>query len=485
MVIVSDIIKSWLGITVLASVFIVLTIHFGIVVPVFGIGLSAVLLYLYKIIQDLKWGFYLLLAANFFSVGLTRYVSLPLGLLIDFILLLLFVIFFLKKFKNISWKPLSNPVFIIVSIWMLINILEIANPQAKSIEAWFYAMRGVVLYFFLTLLVSYLCLDQKKDFQWFIYLWFLFSILGTLWGMKQFFIGLDSAEKAWLNVPGNLSTHLLFGRLRVFSFYSDAGQFGASQAHTALVASILTLSSKKIKEKLFFGLTAVLCFYGMLISGTRGAFAIPIIGFLTYLVLIRNFKVVAVGLSTMTILFVLLKFTFIGQGNYQIQRLRSSLDPNDASLQVRITNQKKLAVYLNTHFLGGGVGSGGYWGQRFSPNTFLANLALDSWYVRIAAEYGYAGLLFYISMILFILYKSLRKIKNEPDPNLKTQLIALFCGLSGIIVASYSNQVLGQMPTGIIIYMSIVFLTQIKLTAQTDENKLPNGIYHTGKLQSA
>ncbi len=361
----------------------------------------------------------------------------------------------------------------LVSLWMLINIFEIANPQALSIEAWFYAMRGVALYFFLTLLVAYLCLDQKADFRWFIFLWFGFSIIGTLWGMKQFFIGLDSAEKAWLNVPGNLSTHLLFGRLRVFSFYSDAGQFGASQAHTALVASILALSTKKTGEKLFFLLTAILCFYGMLISGTRGAFAIPVIGFFTYLLLIRNFKIIIVGTSMLVILFVLLKFTFIGQGNYQIQRLRSSLNPNDASLQVRIANQKKLAVYLDTHFLGGGVGSGGYWGQRFSPNSFLANLALDSWYVRIAAEYGYIGLLFYLGMILFILYKSLKKIHNEKDMDLKIQWIALFCGLCGVVVASYSNQVLGQMPTGILIYLSIVFLTgNSRTNLQIDETKL-------------
>jgi hypothetical protein len=39
-------------------------------------------------------------------------------------------------------------------------------------------------------------------------------------------------------------------------------------------------------------------------------------------------------------------------------------------------------------------------------------------------------------------------------------MIALFCGLSGILVASYSNQVFGQMPTGIIIYLSIVLLTE-------------------------
>lgn len=437
-----------------------LVVKVGILVPAALMGCAVVAVIAFKIAKDIRWGFYLLMAANFFSVGLTRYVSLPLGLMIDIILLLLFFIFFIKEFKNISWKPLANPVFIAVTLWMLINIFELANPEARSFEAWFYAMRGVALYFFLALLVGYLCLHHKKDFNWFITLWFLFSLIGTLWGMKQLFIGLDAGEKAWLNVPGNLSTHMLFGKLRVFSFYSDSGQFGASQAHTAVVASILAIFEKSRLRKIFYIVTALLCFYGMLISGTRGAFAIPVVGFFTYLLLIKNFKIVIAGSTVLAVVFIILKFTFIGQGNHQIARLRSSLDPNDASLQVRITNQKKLAEYLNVHWLGGGVGSGGYWGQRFSPNTFLANLALDSWYVRIAAEYGYVGLVLYLLMLFFILYHSFKKINTEHNPEIKNQLMALFCGLTGVLVASYGNQVFGQLPTGIIIYLAIVFLTQ-------------------------
>ncbi len=453
-------IKSAAIVTAAALLVAWLVLKTGFVFPLALIGCAVVFVVGFKIVKDIRWGFYILMAANFFSVGITRYVSLPLGLLIDIILLLLFIIFFIKEFKNISWKPLSNPVFIAVSIWMLINIFELANPEAQSFEAWFYAMRGVALYFFLALLVGYLCLHHKKDFNWFITLWFLFSLIGTIWGMKQLFIGLDAGEKAWLNVPGNLSTHLLFGKLRVFSFYSDSGQFGASQAHTAVVASILAIFEKSRSRKIFYIITALLCFYGMLISGTRGAFAIPLAGFFTYLILIKNFKIVIAGSTVLVIVFCILKFTFIGQGNHQIARLRSSLDPNDASLQVRITNQKKLIEYLNVHWLGGGVGSGGYWGQRFSPNTFLANLALDSWYVRIAAEYGYVGLVLYLLMLFFILYYSLKKINAQQNPEIKNQLMALFCGLTGILVASYGNQVFGQLPTGIIIYFSIVFLTQ-------------------------
>jgi cell division protein FtsW (lipid II flippase) len=412
--------------------------------------------------KNIKFGFYILLFVNFFSIGLTRYLSFPFGLLIDSLLILIFVVAFIQKFKSISWEPLKNPVFLMVCGWMVFNIFELANPSSNSMEAWFYAMRGVSLYFFLTLLIAYLCLEFKKDFNWFITLWFIFSLIGTLWGLKQLYIGLDLGEKAWLNIPGNLSTHMLAGKLRVFSFYSDAGQFGASQAHTALIAGILTSNEKLRKRKLFYFIVFLVSVYGMLISGTRGAISIPLIGIFTYLLLARNAKVIISCLTILISIFIFLKFTFIGQGNYEIGRLRSSLNPNDASFQVRIENQKKLIGYLNNHWMGGGVGSGGYWGQRFSPNSFLSNLALDSWYVRIAAEYGYVGLAIYIIMMIMILYFALKRIKAEKDLFYKQKLMALFSGLSGILVASYGNQVFGQMPTCIIIYLSIVFLTQRK-----------------------
>ena len=453
-------IKNYFVVVAIAILLSILISQSGILIPAALLGIASVFVVFFKMIKDIRWGFYVLLAANFMSNGLTRYVPLTLGLVIDILLLLLFFMYFIKEFKNITWKPLANPVFIAVSIWMMINVFEIANPEARSFEAWFYAMRGVALYFCFTLLIGYLCLNYKTDFNWFITFWFLFSIFGTLWGMKQLYIGLDSGEKTWLAVPGNLSTHMLFGRLRVFSFYSDGGQFGASQAHTSVVAAILAIFEKSRKRKIFYIITFLLCFYGMIISGTRGAFAIPIVGFFTYLVLIRNFKIIIVGVSILAIAFYILKFTFIGQSIPQVGRLRSSLNPNDASLQVRISNQKKLASYLNVHYLGGGVGSGGYWGQRFSPNTFLANLALDSWYVRIAAEYGYVGLVLYILMLLFITLYAYKKINSEVDLIKKNHLIALFCGLTGILVASYGNQVFGQSPTGILIYLSIVFLTQ-------------------------
>lgn len=431
------------------------------ILPVILIAVAVAILAIFGISRDIKWGFYFLMAASFFSNGLTRYApGLPLGLLTDFILVGIFATYFLQRFQGAEWSKLANFTFFAILAWMIINLMEIVNPASCSFEAWFYAMRGVSLYLFLTVLVGFLCLEFHIDFKWFINLWFVFSIMGAFWGMKQLVIGLDYAEKAWLSVTGNLTTHMLFGKLRVFSFYSDAGQFGASQAHTFIVAALMAVNETGKKRRYFYIATAFICLYGMLISGTRGAIAIPVIGFFAYLALIRNFKIIVIGVVVFAIIFGLLKFTSVGQGIYQINRLRTALNPNDASLQVRIENQKKLKNYLDGHIFGGGIGSAGYWGSRFCPNTFLANLALDSWYVRIAAEFGYIGLVFYLIVLLIIIFNSLRSIQLTTDPNARNALIAIFCGLAGILVASYTNQVFGQVPTAILIYITIVFLAK-------------------------
>ena len=161
--------------------------------------------------------------------------------------------------------------------------------------------------------------------------------------------------------------------------------------------------------------------------------------------------------------FVFFKYTTIAQGNYQIRRMRSAFDPNDPSLQVRLENQRNLKTYLASRPFGGGLGSSGNWGKRFSPNTFLANTATDSWYVAIWAEQGIVGLLLHLFILFYVLIKSafvlMFKIRNDW---LRFRMIALICGFFGIMVASYGNGVLGQMPTGIIIYMSMAFLFMAK-----------------------
>jgi O-antigen ligase len=447
----------FLAILIVTTLIIVKTAIVGFV-SIIGVILVTTLIY--AVFKKPKTGIILLILLSFFVTGIARYVAAPWGLSIDGILMLIYLSLFFKGFANkVSWSKAKSPLTLVVTIWMGYILLQIGNPETKSIEAWFYAMRGVALYQWLVIPLLFILYNKSRDLNTFFIIWGILSLIGTLKGFLQFQFGVDPFEQRWLD-QGGAETHVLFGKLRIFSFYSDAGQFGASQGHAGVVFGILAFFKKgNLKLKTFFTLVALAGFFGMLISGTRGALAVPALGGIMFLILQKNAKILVLGAILGVSVYVFFAHTTIGQGNAEIRRMRTAFDPNEASLQVRLANQNKLKGYLASRPFGGGVGATGNWGQRFTPHTFLANTATDSWYVMIWADTGIVGLIYYLIMILFILltgaYNVMFKLK---DDWLKIQISALTCGMAGIIMASYGNGVFGQMPTGMLMYVSMVFM---------------------------
>jgi O-antigen ligase len=139
--------------------------------------------------------------------------------------------------------------------------------------------------------------------------------------------------------------------------------------------------------------------------------------------------------------------------------MRTAFDPNDASLQVRLENQKKLKTYLDSRPFGGGIGHAGVKAQRYLPNAYLSSIPTDSGYVLIWAETGIVGLILYLFVLLYVLVRSSYMIMYRiKDRALKLKFAALASGMFGIMVANYGNAVLSQMPTSILIYISMALL---------------------------
>jgi hypothetical protein len=362
--------------------------------------------------------------------------------------------------------------------------LEVINPEARSFAAWLNGMRGIGLYMFLLIVLTLLLLNTSRKIEYFLFLWGGLSLLASLKGIAQNLFGVDSYEQAWLNA-GAAQTHVLFGKLRIFSFLSDAGQFGANQAYSGVVALILALEEKVWWKKSFFLTVAFLGFYGMLLSGTRGAISIPLAGMGTYFVLKKNKAVMLAGFISLVMVFIFFKYTTIGQGNQQIRRMRTAFDPKDASFQVRLENQRILKSYLASRPLGGGLGHAGVKAKKFLPNAFLSNIATDSWYVMIWAELGVIGLLLHLFILFYIVIKSSYQIMNRiRDPILKVRMSALLAGMVGVMVASYGNAVLGTVPTAVTIYISMALLLNNK-KLDTQENEQELKILEDRKLLSA
>jgi len=432
---------------------------YGLIGQFIPIALASSICLIFAITRRPQVGLFTALFLSFFISGLTRYVSLPWGLGIDILLVIALLALFFKEFKRIQSQHLRNDLFFLASIWMGYIVLQIGNPESYSITAWFYAMRGIGFYQFLIFGLVLLLCREPRYLKTFFHTIIGLSILGALWGLKQKYLGLDTAEDYWLWDLGHHDEHLLFGVLRVFSFYSDAGQFGASQAMIALICAILMFQKNSSPFlKLFYLTGFILTAYGFGISGTRGALAVPAIGGLAFLLISKNFKILIVGTVLMVTAFGLLQYTHVGHSNEQVRRMRSALAPDNPSLQARLNNQRTLGKFLRSRPLGGGVGSAGYWGERFSPHTLLAQTPTDSYYVKIWVETGIIGVCLQALIFGYIVGRGALIVLNTRKESLRFQSMALYCSIVGVLFASYGNQVFSQMPTGYIMSMGIAFL---------------------------
>ena len=458
----SDRIKSPVNLLVLISCLVLSALLISKLGFTIGLGLMIlpfVCAYFYFLFVYPVIGIYTAILFGYTLLGLSRYVDFQVGLLMDGILFLTFIALIFNRFYDkIDWSPAKKDIALMSIIWFGYTIIEIANPEFKSLQAWINGVRGTSLYMLLIVILTLLLLDTKQKINYFLYLWGALSILVSLKGIVQHLGYLDRFEQAWLDA-GAAQTHILFGKLRIFSFLSDAGQFGANQAYSAVVFIILLFEEKDWRKKSFFFTIAILGLYGMLLSGTRGAISVPLAGLGTYFVLKKNKVVMFSGFILLVIIFIFFKFTTIGQGNDQIRRMRTAFDPNDASLQVRLENQRIMKIYLASRPFGGGLGQAGDKAKKFIPNGYLANIATDSWFVTIWAELGIVGLLLHLFILFYIVIKSGYLIMNRiRDPILKIKMSALLAGMVGVMLASYGNAVLGTIPTGVTIYISMALL---------------------------
>lgn len=444
---------AWALLIVLAAMIIV---KMGLAGAGLLIGLPVALIFLYFLFKYPVIGLYGAMLMSYMVPTLGRYLPFqaPFGLSVDLLLVLTLLVLFFKYFQKLNLWPSYNILFLAMGLWMAYIVLQIANPQARSIQAWFFAMRGLALYQWLIIILCFSLLKSRRDFYRFAKFWLGLTFFAALWGFKQKLIGVDSFEQAWLDAGAGVQ-HLLFGKLRIFGNYTDAGTYGPAMAHTGVAAGILAFGPYRFRVRLLLMTIALFSLYAMLISGTRGALGVPAAGGLIFLILTKNIRLLSLGGGAALVVFVLLKFTTVGSGNYDVQRLRTALDPNDPSLMVRVVNRQRLDNYLADKPLGGGVGSAGYWGERFSPGTWLANFPTDGLYTRVKAETGVVGLYLYLGMWLSILGAGIYVAWQYVDPEKKYIAIAAIAGYSGMLLTSYGNEVINQIPN--------VFFTLIPL----------------------
>ena len=398
---------------------------------------------------------YILLLYSFFSVFFSRYLlkdTIPAGTIFDALLVYGYAIVLVKGItEKINWAKILDAPIIILFIYFFNIFLSFVNPEFLGIDVWLLGFR-VHMYLVLSIPLFCLLLDVKS-LKTMLILWGICSMIMSVKAFSQLNIRLDSADQAFL--VGN-SFHMVNGKLRAFAYLSDAGQFGAQQAHAATIGAFMFLIAKNKKQRWFFTLMTIAGMYGMFVSGTRGAIFVLFGAALFYCFIIRRFKLMIISSICAGGFFCFMYFTSIGNNNYDIYRMRTAFKPEqDASYMVRKLNQAILKDYLKSRPFGGGIGA-----MQYGPSgTVLKDIPYDSGFVLLWGDMGIAGLSLYISLIILFLIKGTLvvwyKIKNEWLRNI---VIAMMSGIVGISVANYGNPVMLQFPTCVLYFLSVAII---------------------------
>ncbi|GAB3718928.1 O-antigen ligase family protein [Spirosoma lituiforme] len=446
-----------------------------------GIILPVVISLVILILTEPRWGLFFYVHMSY-TIGFTRFalVEIPIGLLIDGLLSLTLLSLFVNG-KRMEWNRLRSGAFALVAIWFAYTVIELINPEAPYRPAWFFHVRPFSLHWILVACMVLVTPLTRRDVRIFVNSWLAWSFFGALWAFKQQYIGLSPAEVIWLNSGFNARTHMLFGQLRCFSFYSDAAQFGGEMAGVTLVALIRTFEEKTLPKKLACSALTLVYFWGYAISGTRSALFVMVGGFAFYLLLKRDFLKLVIGAALAVPLLLLLMYTSVGSSNYQVQRMRSALTPmNDPSFILRLQNQAKLKAYLADLPFGAGIGTSTDMGARFSPWHWAAQTPPDSWYVELWIETGRVGVALYIAMLVGLASIGAYRVWQLKDPWMIKVMYGFLSEFVGMAIMGYSNPVLGQFPTSSIIFISTMLVASCN---RWDTQPSPSDVVHEERLR--
>lgn len=439
-------------ISVLASM---LTLKMDIQGPIFlSLGFTLVV-YLVFLFKNPKLGLFAVIVYCFLSGYIGReIIELPSGIIEGLLIITWIVMVFV--YKSDDWQVIKNDFCALMLIWFVISVMEVANPAGASIAGWIAELRTAALYPLLVVPLGLMLIKTNRTLNSVLILFLIMALMACLSGIKQQHLGLTAGEQAFLDSGGAI-THIVSGRLRVFSFY-DAAQFGSSQAQFAIISIILAFGKFKLWKRI--ALLGIACFflYGMLISGTRVVIIVLVVGAVTAIFLSRNYKILLVGGFFMLLFIGGLKYTYIGNNHYEIYRLRSSLNPEDASLNVRFSSQELFAEYLKARPFGGGLGVTGHFGHKFNSDKYLSTIEPDSFWVKIWVMYGIVGFVFWFCMYMYILGKGCGIVWNIKNDKLRFKLIALLSGAMGVFFCSYGNEVMNIMPSLLVVSLSLAIV---------------------------
>lgn len=442
---------------------------FGILLIVVIVGLPSI----YAMVAYPKFGIVVVLIMAYMLFLLSRIgVSGPIGVIMDSMqaMLMLGVLISLKREDN--WDILKGPVSTMILVWIAYNIFEIANPVTESRMAWVYTIRSVAIVM-LSYFVFLYNIRSIKFVRLIFKIWLAMSLFAALYGAKQEYIGFSDVEEAYLHSdPAIASLLFIGGHWRKFSIFSDPVSFAYNMSMSAIFCIALIAGKTAVWKKIILGFLTMTYLVSMLYSGTRGANVLVPAALILFAILNYNRRVLIFTCFAAVGLLVLIN---IPTGDPNLARFQTAFRPNhDDSYNLRKANQKRIQPYILSHPIGGGLGATGAWGQRFAPNSYLANFPPDSGYIRVAVELGWVGLIIFCMLMFTILKTGINNYYLIKDPELKTYCLAMTLIIFAYNIANFPQEALVQFPSNVFFSLEAALITVLlRLDIEKTKNQSP------------
>ncbi|MCZ8355065.1 MAG: O-antigen ligase family protein [Cyclobacteriaceae bacterium] len=424
-----------------------------------GIGLIVVIIAMPISIAAL-WntgiGLYILvLFAFFISIPNRLAEGIPMGIGMDVMILVMLVGLLYSCTVKRNWESFKTPISLAVFLWAGMNVIELFNPWAGSRAAWFYVIRpavGYMMLFFLT----YSYLDSKQKLFRLLGVILFLSFVSAVWGIWQATVGYFSWEYNY--VFSHDLVHLVFnyGRWRAIGSIGSPAQFGILMAFISMLCLPLVGVSKSYWMKFVLLTVSATTLLAMVYSGTRSAFIIIPIFYVIWVFLARQ-RWMYNSLAVAVVGFIVLATT--PSNNYHVQRIQSVFKASeDKSYQTRAKNRAMIFPWILAHPIGGGLGSTGVWGQRFTPGTFLALFAPDSGLIRVAVELGWIGLFFFLWLYFKIIKEGVVASTRMEDKTLQALAYGLLAAITPLLLVEWGQEVIGVFPMSVLFWMFVAIL---------------------------
>jgi hypothetical protein len=410
-------------------------------------------------------GFYVLSAFSvflFYPDHLIGRKMLPLNSVMEILILFLFLgTLISKQYRQSNHTSLFKT---FVGIMLLLNTvyvtIEVFNPNTYGTSTWFAAFKRSLV-FVMLFAIAYNVIDSIKKIRFFIQFWVLTAFVISLYGCYQQWFGYLPMEMNFImNTPGEYQLLFQGGQMRKFSFLSDVVSFGVLAGSMSVFTIILAINSSNAKRKYGLFFFALIMMLGMAYSGTRTTTIIIPVGLALYgLITIQN-KTTLITLFVGLLMAMVVLFAPI-YNNPTLNRVRSTFDSKDESLNLRDRNRHYIQPYLYSHSIGGGIGTTNTMGLFSHPYHPLAGFPTDSGLLKNALELGWIGLFILMLFQISIFYQGIYYYFKMRNKELKLYLVMILATLFPIIVAQYSQETIGQFPGCIFFFCSISLMKRL------------------------